>query len=472
MKRSALLRPVAAGARAALALLAAVGAAGSARASDAPASAGAPAPSAATSPVAARAPYCSGEYADDLAALAPEARALEQARPGYTFCLRTSAVYECPSYAGDGSLRRTRKRVVAHGTAFGLRRDGQDTLVVTNEHVASWPAVTDADHVFDDVPPGCRKISEALKLVENEADDYPADDIPLTHVVGDPQLDVAVLRAHQALPVVPWKIGRSAGLRERNAVDVHGFPLGVIRTTNVGKVTSAWEHDDEREWDHDDFVVDALLSPGNSGSPVFAVSCRTGEFELVGVYHAGWVRGSALNAVVGVDELRPLLDTLKRSPRAKSDTPPLDATARGRAAEVLRGGLEIFFPFGATSAAVRLRADGALLYQVMGKDFPVRSQPALVLEDLPPGDPASFGRPGRAWAGIGWGLRELDRTTLDAEAQAQLAKLLEGLRHDGTLATSFRAAAGQRGASRQRFDEARRLERGVRRLATVHQDLA
>ena len=104
-------------------------------------------------------------------------------------------------------------------------------------------------------------------------------------------------------------------LHERNVVEVRGFPLGAFAATNVGKVVSAFDHDDEGDWDHDDFVVDALLSTGNSGSPVLAVSCKTGEFELVGVYHAGYTHGSALNVVVGIDQLRDLMTTLKRTPR-------------------------------------------------------------------------------------------------------------------------------------------------------------
>lgn len=58
-----------------------------------------------------------------------------------------------------------------------------------------------------------------------------------------------------------------------------------------------------------------LLSGGNSGSPVLAVSCRSGEFELVGVYHAGYRRGAALNVVVGIDAIRELMTTLR--PRKK-----------------------------------------------------------------------------------------------------------------------------------------------------------
>jgi serine protease Do len=418
-------------------------------------------------------PYCAGDYADDLSALSPRAREFEQSQPQYTFCIRSTAVYECPYYAGDGTLKRTRKRVVAHGTGFAYRRDGQDTLVVTNEHVAEWPAVTDADHAFEDVPPGCRRVSDALKIVDNESDAYARDDVPLTRVGVDPQLDIAVLKAKAPLAVLPWKIGRSAALRERNAVDVRGFPLGVLRTTNVGKVTSAYEHDEDREWDHDDFVVDALLSPGNSGSPVFAVSCRTGEFELVGVYHAGYARGSAVNVVVGIDQVRNLLETLRRPARPRAEAAPvLDRAARLRALDALRAAPEAFFPFGATSAAVRARADGALLFEVMGRDFPVRSQPVLVLEDLPSSDPAAFGRPGRSWAGNGYGLRELDHGALDADGQATLAKLLDVLRKDGALAASYRATARRGVGTRERFDEVSRLERALRRLGGARQDLA
>lgn len=436
-----------------------------------PASAPAPAASGVAEPLSG--PYCSGEYADDLAALSARAREFEQAQPQYTYCIRTSAVYECPYYATDGSLRRTRTRVVAHGTGFGLRRDGNDTLVVTNEHVADWPAVTDAEHPVDGVPAGCRRISDQLRIVDDEADAYERDDIPLSRAVADAGLDVAVLRARAALPVVPWRLGRSAGLRERNAVAVRGFPLGVLRTTTGGKVTSAYEHDDERDWDHDDFVVDALLSPGNSGSPVFAVSCRTGEFELVGVYHAAYLPGSALNVVVSVDQLRPLLDTLKRPPPRPRDTGAvaLDGAARERLAASLHAWAEPFYPFGPLTAAVRVLPDGALLFQLMGKDFPVRTQPVMVVEDEP-ADGGDFGSPGRLWVGDGRGLRPVDRAALDADAQGQLARVLDALRRDAllSLALDERAAAGVN--TRARFDEVSRLERGVARLASARADLA
>src|SRR6266853_1186690 len=125
-------------------------------------------------------------------------------------------------------------------------------------------AISNAIRGLTPLPTAC----DALRIVDNESDAYERDDIPLSRVVTDPQLDVAVLKARVPLTTLPWQVGRSAALRERNVVDVRGFPLGAFRATNVGKVVSAYDHDDEKDWDHDDFVIDALLSPGNSGSPV------------------------------------------------------------------------------------------------------------------------------------------------------------------------------------------------------------
>src|SRR4029077_1779614 len=125
-----------------------------------------------------------------------------------------------------------------------------------------------------------------------------------------------------AIQVMPWKIGKSSALRERNVVDVRGFPLGAFKATNLGTVISTYDHDDYKEWDHDDFVIDARLSQGNSGSPVLAVSCATGESELVGIYHAGYSRGSSLNVVIQVDQARDFLTALKKPAAPKPDGGP------------------------------------------------------------------------------------------------------------------------------------------------------
>ena len=86
---------------------------------------------------------------------------------------------------------------------------------------------------------------------------------------------------------MPYRLGRSADLRVGNAMLVRGYPLGAFPASNAGRVIGLGQRDLERGWDHEDFAVDALLNLGSSGSPVLAVSCETGEPEVVGVYHAG-----------------------------------------------------------------------------------------------------------------------------------------------------------------------------------------
>lgn len=417
-------------------------------------------------------PYCSGEYADDFAALSPAARAYdERSDKQYTYCVRTTAVYECLSYGVDGNLRRERRKAVAHGTAFAYRQLSGDTLLLTNEHVAEWPSVTDADHPIDGVPTGCKRVSDSLKIVDDESDAYDRDDIPLQRVVVDPQMDIAVLKSHTPLNIMPWKIGRSAALHERNVVQVRGFPLGAFKATSVGKVISAYDHDDDRDWDHDDFVVDALLSPGNSGSPVFAVSCKTGEFELVGVYHAGYTGGSALNVVVDIDQLRDLMFTLKRAARPKSEVATLDARSRSELYLLASQTPEPFFPFGSLTAVARPRIDGSIFFELMPREFPVKTVPLVVLEDLPPTSPTEFGVLGRIWFGSPQGLKAYAHAALDSDTQAQLQHVLDGMRHDALAAFRYGSAARSGDSSRQQFDEMSRRERTVRKAMNARGDL-
>jgi serine protease Do len=422
--------------------------------------------------LAAPAPYCAGEYADDFAALSAKAREFEVHRTSYAYCVRTTATYECPYYAGDGVLHRTRKKVTAHGTAFAYKQSGGETLLLTNQHVAEWPVVTDDEHPVEDVPAGCKRVADAMRIVDNEDDAFERDDIALQRVVADPQLDVAVLKTKATLSIMPWKIGHSAGLHERNVVDVRGFPLGAFKATNVGKVISVLDHDDFKDWDHDDFVVDALLSPGNSGSPVLAISCRTGEFELVGIYHAGYLRGSALNVVVGIDQVRDLMTTLHRSAKKGEGPAALDAQARVTLAAGARGSIEPFFAFGQLPAAVRVRSDGALVYEVLDKDFPFDNHAIAVLEDLPPQPGDTFGTVGRVWFGNRQGLKPYLRGELDGEAKAMVTKLVEALRRDSLATFAWRTADRRANSSREHHQTMERLERTVRKAASSRKELA
>jgi serine protease Do len=307
--------------------------------------------------------------------------------------------------------------------------------------------------------------------VDDEHDTYTRDDVQVTRVVTDPQLDVAVLKTQASLHVMPWKIGHSAALRERNVVEVRGFPLGAFRATNVGKVISAIDHDDYGDWDHDDFVIDALLSAGNSGSPVLAVSCATGEYELVGIFHAGYSAGSALNVVVGIDQVREMMTTLKRIPRSHRDEPvALDATSRAslQAAMGLAG--EMFFPFGPAVAMVRTASSGSLLFAVFSKDFPMNADPAFVAEDLS-GSAGTFGQAGRTWFGSARGLKGYERASLDADAQQQAARLLDALRSDAVSYAAYRRANGPDLGSRQDSDRLSRIGKALTRTTAARSEL-
>jgi len=419
--------------------------------------------------------YCAGAYADDFAALSAAARDAEQ-KPqsqSWVFAIRTMATYECLSYSGDGNVRRVRRKALAHGTGFGYRQQNGETYILTNHHVAEWPAVTDDEHKVDDVPPGCKKVSDQLKIVESERDTYDRDDMPLQRVVTDKSMDMAVLKAHVLLPILPWKVGRSADLKERNVVDVRGFPLGAFKATNVGKVVSTYDHDDEKDWDHVDFVVDAQLSPGNSGSPVLAVSCRTGEFELVGVYHAGYAGNTPLNVVVAIDQVRDMMTTLKKGPhRERGEVSSLDRKARTRLFSGLDGAIDPFFPFDGVVAVARPRSDGALIFEVMSPGFPLRSTPALVIEDLAEGAEDGYGVLGRIWFGGRFGLKAYPKGGLDADGQALVERVLDGLRGNAGLALELRTAQGQAARDREHYEHMGKLERQLRRSSGAQTDLS
>src|SRR3954464_4387886 len=229
-----------------------------------------PAKPPATKPQPVPPPLCGGDYAD---ALPPEKAAsiLDAVKDPFVFAIRNTATYEHVYYGRDGKLRRAYLRSVVHGSGFAYRIVNGESQLVTNEHVASQPEVTDAEHTVEGIPVGAKKVREQLKIVRDETDDYEPGHIALTKALSDPQADIAVLKARKQLPVMPYRMGRAGALRPGNLVQVRGFPLGAFAALNTGKVLNPMTHDSERGWNHTDFMVDALLSSGNSGSPVFAV---------------------------------------------------------------------------------------------------------------------------------------------------------------------------------------------------------
>jgi serine protease Do len=271
--------------------------------------------------------------------------------------------------------------------------------------------------------------------------------------------------------VLPCKLGKSSALRERSVVYVRGFPLAAYKYTILGSVISTYDRDDYKEWDHDDFVIDARLSQGNSGSPVLAVSCATGEYELVGIYHAGYSRGSSLNVVIQIDQARDFLTLLKKSVATRPDAPSgsLVMDDRKRLAEASNS-TGVFFPFGTYSASVRAK-EGRLVFEIYPRNFPTESWPALVIEDVATGAPNEFGDLGRVFFGNARGLKEQERVRMSAEMHAQLERSLEILRRAALAAVEYRRAAMLADDSKDAFDRSKRLEKALRRAGTSSREI-
>src|ERR1051325_6037373 len=168
---------------------------------------------------------CDGDYADSV----PAARAseiLDGVKEQFVFAIRNIATYERVYYGRDGKLRRNYIRSVVHGTGLAYEVKDGETLIVTNEHVANRPEVTDDEPPVEGVPPGSKKVREQLKIVRDEEDDYEPGHVALKLALSDSASDIAIVKAHKILPVMPFRIGRSSALRPGNLVQVRGFPLG------------------------------------------------------------------------------------------------------------------------------------------------------------------------------------------------------------------------------------------------------
>jgi len=412
-------------------------------------------------------------YSDTFTPLRDDVRAYERDPANrYTYCIRNVATYECLSYGGDGGIRRHQHVAMAHGTGFAYKNDGDQTRLLTNEHVVSWPAVTDDGNRVEDIPPGCKLVSQKLSIVDNDEDDYEEDDIPLTRVLDDSALDVAVVRAPSKLRLLPYRVGGSSALSAGDVVIVRGFPLGVFQAYNTGKVINTYDHDLYKHWDHMDFIIDAQLSSGNSGSPVLALNRRTGEYELVGVFHASYARANGLNAVIAIDQLQDFMFQLKKptQPRWSTAVERLpDAEQRQRLQKAL--GERDFVPYVAFgSLFVRMHGAGdSLLFEVFSSKFPLDDSRLAFLLDTP--EPNAWGRLQQVWFGNGRGYKPYVAANLDAESQDCLKRVLKRLYEMASATLRYRQQVNQGADSRQTAEQRTVQKRAWARAAAQDPDL-
>ncbi len=323
-------------------------------------------------------PPCTARYADTLAAMTPAARDRES-RPAadWVYCLRATAVYEHVQYRRGGKLVHEYHSKTRHGTGFAYQKRGGEWLIATNQHVVAFPEVTGDGQDVEGVPAGSRRVRTDVRIVANEAEPESPDQIVLRPVLVDEPFDVAVLASRDPLRLIPYRIGRSADLRVGNSVLARGFPLGAFAAANAGHVIGLGQRDVERGWDHEDFAVDALLNLGSSGSPVLAVSCETGEPELVGIYHAGYRNAQGLNVVIAVDQLRGVLDELRVPVRPVAASEPAGDPAEARAA-LARG--PVLFPFGGRAIRAERQGD-ATKFAVLDPSYPLSTRIELSVVD-------------------------------------------------------------------------------------------
>ncbi|MFO0579697.1 MAG: serine protease [Polyangia bacterium] len=413
-----------------------------------------------------------GEYADSFQPLSEQVREFERDPANrYTYCIRATATFECLSYGTDGDIRRQQRRSVAHGTGFGFREQGGETLLLTNAHVVTWPRVTDTRSPVTDVPGGCKLVAETLQIVDNEQDDYSSDDIPLARVATDDELDAAVVKAKAKLRIIPYRIGKSASLKFGDVVVVRGFPLGAFQAYNTGKVVNPYDVDVFKDWSHVDFIIDAPLSSGNSGSPVLALSQQTGEYELVGLFHASYARANSLNAVVGIDQLRDFMLTLKRTKSAAATGDMVQNTARRAELEqaLATPAFVPFFAFGPLSFLVR-PSGKSFLFEVFSRRFPLDDQRVALIVDQ--AGPDGAGALARVWLGNDQGYKALDLTKLAADEQRRLQTVLSRLHALAGSMLRYRQLSRKMGTGRGAQAERTGLQRVITREATGDPDLA
>jgi len=311
-----------------------------------------------------------GRYADSLEALSPEALRWERSG-AYVYCLRVTGVYEHIYYGASGRVRRDYSTTTQHGTGFAYMRRGAETYLATNDHVVSLPEVT-GELSLDGVPPGSRKVSQSIHIVSSEGDTWSPGFIELSRVLSDPSKDLAVLKTSRPLQVMPYGLGGSSDLRAGNAVFARGYPLGVMPTLNAGRVTNPAQLDTDAGWDHLDFITDAALNDGNSGSPVFAIAADTGVPELVGIFHAHYREAMGLGVVVGIDQLRERLLELKPPPPVAAVDPSVEGWRR-----LSEEGGPVFFPFAGMTARA-LEVEEGVRFELFD-EFPLSETPMVAL---------------------------------------------------------------------------------------------
>lgn len=318
---------------------------------------------------------CSGQYSDFLGTMSLKNRQFENSpAASYTYRIRNTVTYEHVYYGKNGKVLRNTLKNTYYGTGFAYLKKGGEYYLATNQHIVEMPEVTETASSVEGVPVGARKIKEVLEIVRNRKNSVKKEYIPLKMVVSDESLDIAVLKTRTPLNVMPYSQGDSSAIKSGDIIIAKGYPLGIFSATNTGRVTAINLVDTDGKWNHNDFATDALLNDGNSGSPVLAISCRTGELELVGIYHAEYSDGKGMGLVIGINDLRELLETFKIPQRKTREHMSLRAVL-----DIIRAvPSPVFIPFANQVVRIDIKGDD-LHFAILSDDFPLEATEQVVI---------------------------------------------------------------------------------------------
>jgi hypothetical protein len=326
---------------------------------------------------------CTGRYSDTFDVLKKEVKEFEKSsNSNYSVCIRNISTYEQIYYSEDGKINKRLIKYVIHGTAFPFEKKGEIVYFLTNEHVANQPLVTSENNRLEGVPFGAKKVKEVIKIVQNENDQFEKNFIELKVTAIAPELDAAILEGKVNMEPIPYKLGTSSELKTGNVVMIKGFPLGIFNVSNTGKVINVNVEDNDGEWRHIDFIIDAQLNTGQSGSPVFAVNCSTGEYELVGLYHAFYSEGKGLNLAVGIDDLLDFIKNKRSIIPSQKEVSFLSSSEQFRIISHLLDPKNLkLFQYGDNMFSMNISRDRTITIEIFTDRFPTYATPMLSIVD-------------------------------------------------------------------------------------------
>ncbi len=190
-------------------------------------------------------------------------------------CLRNTSVY----VNQDSGERTTRS---TFGTGFVYKREDGWTYLTTNEHVGKQTEKEVVQNFFNPEPEIWNKVSEEVSIVDNKFDKDKKDDILLSVVRSDTELDTIVLKTKTPLHVAhSYRIGT---IQEHVGDQVYaiGYPLGLTKAVTKGIISNP----SVKLEGTDHTMMDMTTQPGQSGSPVF-VRGTDNELYLIGQMRMG-----------------------------------------------------------------------------------------------------------------------------------------------------------------------------------------